>query len=208
MEAQRLWAACRAGDAVALQAAVAAGANVNALYTLEGGCRQPPLFAAALNGHDQLVRLMVTRYGADLDARDSDGETVFGFLGRYGRDEVAAQLHSLKQEVSSRGSAPQPQLQPQSHQRSPDEDHGLPWTQLMARAVREEAAQAVATEVDTPTAYPAGQQARQARLMLQDLCTQMQELLSSKAEIVRRREALQVERMGGGLCLCLLPLCL
>jgi hypothetical protein len=186
MEVRHLWAACRAGDVAAFEAAVGAGANINALHTLEGGCKQPPLFVAALNRHEDLLRLMVTRYGADLDARDSDGETVFGFLARYGLDEVAALLHGLKQHASF-----SPATQHVASQGQPS------WTQLMARAVRDEAA-ADAQLMPESTALggdvqgPASQQSRQAQLMLQDLCGQMQDLLAAKAEISRRREALQV----------------
>lgn len=63
------------GDIAQVRAYIEAGALVNSRHCL-GGCRHTPLMTAAVNGHFEIVELLV-QMGADLSLKDDGGRTVF-----------------------------------------------------------------------------------------------------------------------------------
>lgn len=101
----------------------------------------------------------------------SDGEDVYGYLARYGRDDVAAHVHRLAQE--QRAAAPD-------------------WKTRMAHAVRaEQAAEAAVAHApegpapETPTPQPVAPRA--LRDTLRELSEQTAAALAAKQEAAQRR---------------------
>ena len=85
---KQLWAAAGKGDAAAIERLAAEGASPDA----KGGWNDAPAVVwAADGGHAGAVSALV-RLGADLDARDSDGETALMRAADNGRVECARAL--------------------------------------------------------------------------------------------------------------------
>lgn len=178
------WSAARVGDLAAL-ARLAPSVDVNAPHALEGGYRQPALFVAALNGHAEAVRAMVLVHGADPSCCDSDGESLCGYLGKHGLDEMAQLVH----ELVTIGPAM--------------------WKARMAQAVLAERAQEELPDRDGPPPTAAGgathalppPDARSPRVLpavaplLRDLTAQLQHVLAAKTDLARRRAALQQDEL-------------
>src|SRR5436309_2058605 len=67
---QKLFQAARSGNVSDAEAALAAGANLNA----EIEWKQMPLHEAAVDGHTDIARLLIEK-GADLNAKDDQQKT-------------------------------------------------------------------------------------------------------------------------------------
>src|SRR3990167_4987944 len=78
-----LLAAAGAGDSVAVESAIALGADVNAMYD-DGNTA---LIWAAEDGRIDIVRLLLNR-GADIDLVNEDGNTVLNFARQRNHTEI------------------------------------------------------------------------------------------------------------------------
>lgn len=88
-----LTSAASHGDLVAVQRCVAAWPRVDLDRTPNGeyGYGEPPLIAAAWNGHDDVIRLLLD-HGAKIDRRDSSGNTALNAALLHGHDSTAQLL--------------------------------------------------------------------------------------------------------------------
>jgi ankyrin repeat protein len=81
-----LWIACRDGRVMSVQAAIAAGADVN--YSHDGwSC----LSIAASKGYHKIIELLLTA-GADKEAKELDGHTALIIAAQQGYDKCVEQL--------------------------------------------------------------------------------------------------------------------
>lgn len=86
-----LWDAVRDGDAAAAEAALDAGADVNALDTRSSRNGRYALNWAAINNRPELIRLLL-RHGAKIDARNLTGFTALHHAAESGSLEAAKAL--------------------------------------------------------------------------------------------------------------------
>jgi hypothetical protein len=82
-EDERLFRAARHGDLAAVEQSLTAGARLNVAAPIDG---KTALFRAAVFGHADLVRMLLTR-GADSQARGNDGRTVLEVVTGARADE-------------------------------------------------------------------------------------------------------------------------
>ena len=97
-----MWAACRAGDEQeVLELMHEAGgeaeraALANSMHCLDGGYQQPMCFAAGLNGHESVLRLLHDA-GADLAGSDSEGQSLEAVLERHGRPDMMTTVAAVR----------------------------------------------------------------------------------------------------------------
>lgn len=55
---------------------------------LEDSDGQTPIFWAAIGGHTDVIKLLVTKYAIDLSSRNAAGDTVLSHAARFGHEEV------------------------------------------------------------------------------------------------------------------------
>lgn len=93
---EELFNACRIGNIeIVKQCLLNNNISINSLYTLQGGYKQPPLFIASINKHYSLIEWLFKYTGCSFDTIDSDGENVFGILGRYIYRYIYIYIHIL-----------------------------------------------------------------------------------------------------------------
>ena len=91
--AQFLVDAAKSGRAAEVEAALEAGISVTVVDSVDGeGTGWPPLHCAAFAGHADIVRLLVSRGGANVDARDPSGRTALHCAALAGHVAVARLL--------------------------------------------------------------------------------------------------------------------
>ena len=102
---RRLWRAAAAGRLGSVRQALEAGARIdeNRAAVIGRGSGQTPILAAALRGHEQVVRLLLER-GADPTIPEKDGFTVWHAAAFQGRTRVLEVLDEL--EVPGYGRSP------------------------------------------------------------------------------------------------------
>uniref|UniRef100_A0A1A7YDS2 Sosondowah ankyrin repeat domain family member A n=1 Tax=Iconisemion striatum TaxID=60296 RepID=A0A1A7YDS2_9TELE len=71
------------------------GTHVNVNSKSHGG--HTPLHIAAMHGHDEVMVLLVQRYGANVNERDNDGKKAFHYLQKGASAEVRGLLGGLMQ---------------------------------------------------------------------------------------------------------------
>ena len=77
----RLWEAARQGDVQRVKVCLREGGDPNHLRVLEGDYKQSMFHIAALNGHKEVMRVLMEG-GGDVDTCDSDGEAAWGLMAR------------------------------------------------------------------------------------------------------------------------------
>ena len=88
------------GDINGIRRLLAAGANINC--TMPDGSGNTPIHYAAIGAHEDLVHLLVTRYGADVNSRTVTGATPLHHAAHAGHMRMCELLVKLGADVNAR----------------------------------------------------------------------------------------------------------